>query len=445
MSIYKNFAGAVLLAALFAFPSCAQTAVPGQATRELSLAQAIEIAISPQGNTGVQLAHESLKLAQSRYVSARSVLLPDVETSVAEQDQLVNLRALGIDFPLAPGFAIPHQVGPFNTFDARVRLNQSILNLPAIRHLQAARQDVRATEREGASERDRVAAAVAKQYAAALRTQASVEVAKADIALAEVLRDLAMNRESVGEGDEIEVSRAKLTVARDQQRLLAAQTEDTRAHLDLINLLNLDWNTALVLTGNLGDTQAETPAPEQALDVAFKSRTEFQSQARRSERARLGYSAAKLERMPSLVGYADYGDLSGVATHTAYVALRLPLFDGGRLESDRAEALTQVRQERIRETDLRNQVELEVRKGLATLASAKSQVQVAEMSVSLAEDELARARRRYESGVTNSIEVVDAETRLENARDDRIAARFNYTTARVDLAYAMGTIETISF
>ena len=445
MSICENCAGAVLLAALFAFTSWAQTAAPGQPVQELSLARAIEIAISPQGNTGVQLARESVQLAHSRYVRARSVLLPDVETSVAEQDQTVNLKALGFDFQLAPGVVIPHQVGPFNTFDARVRLNQSILNLSAIRRLQEARQDVHVAEGERASMRDRIATAVAKRYAAALRMQASVEVAKADVALAEALRDLATHRESVGEGDEIEVTRAEVTVARDQQRHVAAQTEDTRAHLDLINLLNLDWNTALVLTGKLGDTEGESFTAEQALEVAFKSRAEFQSQASRIKSARLSYSAAKLERMPSVVGYADYGDLAGVATHTFGVALRLPLFDGGRLESDRAEALTLVRQEQIRERELRNQVELEVRQGLATLAAAKSQVQVTEMAVSLAQDELARARRRLESGVTNSIEVVDAETRLENARDNRVAALFNYTDARIDLAYAMGTIETISF
>ena len=65
--------------------------------------------------------------------------------------------------------------------------------------------------------------------------------------------------------------------------------------------------------------------------------------------------------------------------------------------------------------------------------------------MTLAEDESGRARRRYESGVTNSLEVTEAETQVENARDDRVGALFNYTQARIDLAQAMGTIRTLSF
>jgi outer membrane protein TolC len=390
------------------------------------------------------LAQESIQFARSRYVQARADLLPNLDSYVAEQNQTVNLHAIGLMFQ-TPGFVIPNQVGPFFTFDARVRLNQNFLNLSAIRRSQAAHQDVHVAEAESDSARERIAGVVAKRYAAALRADAEVETAKANVQLAEALRDLAVNRQSVGEGADVEVTRAKLSVARNQQRLLAAETEHITAHLDLIYELNLDWNTTLHLTGKLGGMAAQSFAPENAVEVALKSRADFKLHQNRLASARLNYSAAKLERVPSIAGYADYGDLSGVPTHVAGVSLRVPLFDGGRIEADRAQTLSLVRQEQIRDKEFRNHVELEIRQALATLASAKSQVQVAEQAVALAEDELARARRRYEAGVTNSVEVVEAETRLENARDDRVAALFNSTDASIDLAEAMGTIRTISF
>jgi outer membrane protein TolC len=411
---------------------------------ELSFEQAIALAISSHGDSNVQLAQESVQLAHSHYVAARADLLPNLEGSVAEQNQTVNLKALGLRFS-NPMFVIPEEVGPFSTFDARIRLNQNIFNLSAIRHSQAAHEDVHAAEAEMESVRERIAGAVAKQYAAALRTDADVETAKANVQLAEGLRDLAVNRQSVGEGTDVEVARAKLGVANNQQRLLAAETASTRAHLDLIHALNLDWNTTLHLTGKLGGTPEQTFTPEQAVEVALKSRADFRLHQNRMDVARLDDSAAKLERMPSVLGYADYGDLSGVQTHTVGVALRIPLFDGGRMDSDRAQTQALIRQEKIRDTELRNRVELEIRQALATLASAKNQVQVAEQAVALAEDELARARHRYEAGITNSLEVVDAETRLENARNDRVAALFNSTAAAIDLAQAMGTIKTTSF
>jgi outer membrane protein TolC len=174
-------------------------------------------------------------------------------------------------------------------------------------------------------------------------------------------------------------------------------------------------------------------------------RADWREQQKRIGSAQLRYSAVNLERLPSLVGYGDYGLLSGVQTHLASVSLRLPLFDGGRLASDRAENLSLLRQERIKEKELRNQIGLEIRQAQASLASAREQLQVAEMALALAEEELARARRRYEAGVTNNSEVVDAEALLETARDDRVAAQFSLTQAGIELAQATGTIMKIKF
>src|SRR5579885_3144397 len=61
-----------------------------------------------------------------------------------------------------------------------------------------------------------------------------------------------------------------------------------------------------------------------------------------------------------------------------------------------------------------------------------------EEGLQLAESELTQARRRYEAGVTSSLEVTDAQTRLERAQDNRITALFNYNVARIDLGHATG-------
>ena len=118
----------------------------------------------------------------------------------------------------------------------------------------------------------------------------------------------------------------------------------------------------------------------------------------------------------------------------------MPIFDGGRRDARRAEAASQYRQERIRTNDLNEQIELDVRLALDSLRSAEEQVKVAQEGLALSENELAQARRRYEAGVANSVEVTDAQTRLERARDNQIDALFNYNLARIDLGQAMGTI-----
>jgi outer membrane protein TolC len=53
---------------------------------------------------------------------------------------------------------------------------------------------------------------------------------------------------------------------------------------------------------------------------------------------------------------------------------------------------------------------------------------------------LTQARRRYEAGVAIGVEVTDAQSRLERARDNRTTALYNYNVSRIDLAQAMGAV-----
>jgi outer membrane protein TolC len=184
---------------------------------------------------------------------------------------------------------------------------------------------------------------------------------------------------------------------------------------------------------------------EQAKAAGLKSRADLKAQQKREESARLAASATKLERVPSLAGFGDYGSIglginNAVPTRTYGVSLRVPLFDGGRRDARRAESASQLRQEQIRRHDLEQQVELEIRLALDALRSAEEQVTVAEDGLRLAQDEVAQAQRRYQAGVANSLEITDAQTRLAQARENRIGALFAYNAARIDLGQAMGNI-----
>ena len=437
--------GLVGACALLLSVAClAQSTPPSPPALDLSLAKAIELASSPHANTSVEMALESEGLFHSRYTAARSLLLPALDVSVAEQNQTVNPKAIGLRFQ-NPAFSIPSEVGPFYTFDARVRLTQNLFDLSDIRHRQAAREDVEAAKTDAASVRERVSATVARLYATLLRVDAQVAASDANIADAKALRDLAVHQVDAGEGTELEATRAKLNVARSEQKKLDAETARTHTELELIQALNLNWDTPLHLTGSLDSTPTETLSVAEYVEMALNARADFREEDERIKSAKLSESAATLERMPSLEGYANYGVLEGEQTHVVGAALRVPLFDGGRIASDEMQAKTLVRQEQIRQKELRSQVELEIRQALAAIATARLRIQVAEEAVGLAEEELGRARRRFEAGITNGVEVMDAQAQLAGARDDRVAALFDSASARIDLAQATGAIATLSF
>ena len=68
---------------------------------------------------------------------------------------------------------------------------------------------------------------------------------------------------------------------------------------------------------------------------------------------------------------------------------------------------------------------------------------MAQEGLDLANNELTQARRRYDAGVAIGVEITDAQTRLERARDNQTAALYSYNLARLDLAQAMGRVRTM--
>ena len=432
----------VIAVNLFAVFALAQ----GQQPLPLSLRKSIEIALAPEGNTRVEIAREAIAQAEARKDQARSALLPNLETSLGYQNATRNLNAFGLTLPSIPGFAFSSFVGPFSIIDARATVSQSVFDFSSIRRYQGAKAAIGIAQKERDNVRHAVTDQVARAYVAALRADAHVESAKANLVLSEALRDLADNQRRAGTGTGIEVTRAGVQLANERQRLQIAENDRKRAHLQLLRALDLRLDTVLELTDKLAYSALEPISVEQAVAIALKERPDFQAQQQRLHVAELNSGATRAERLPSLAAFGDYGAIGREVsesrpTRTAGISLRIPVFDGGRREARRAESVSQERAERSRTKDLREQLELEIRIAMDNLTSAELQVKTAEEGLQLSQRELEQAQRRYQAGVANSLEVTDAQTRLIRARDNRINALFQHNLARLDLGSAIGNVE----
>jgi outer membrane protein TolC len=419
---------------------------------QLTLKQAVQLALAPEGNTRVKLAEEDLKQSESRADESRAALLPDFEGYVEYQNETVNLKAFGIDFPKIPipGFVIPSFVGPFSVLDARASVNQTVFDFSSIRRYQASKVAIEATKADNDGTHDQVTDQVARAYLAGLRAQASLETERANVDLSESLLRLAQQQKIAGTGTGIEITRAEVQLANDRQALLVAQNDVDRTRLQLLKVIGLRLSNPVELVDRLSyiPIDAQAVDPERALATADQHRAELRAQQRREQNAQLNFSATKFERLPSVSAFANYGDIgtsvySALPTRSIGATVKIPIFDGGRRDARRAESASQFRQESIRTADLHDQIELDVRVAIDSLRSADAQVAAAEEGLSLAQMEVAQAERRYKAGVTNSVEVTDAQTRLARARDNRISALYNYNLARIDLGTATGTIQSM--
>ena len=80
---------------------------------------------------------------------------------------------------------------------------------------------------------------------------------------------------------------------------------------------------------------------------------------------------------------------------------------------------------------------------IAQLEAARNEVNVANLGVDLARQEVDQARDRFQAGVANNIEVITAQDELARANDNQIAALYRYNQARADLAHAAGQMEAL--
>ena len=416
----------------------------------ISLRQAVDLATAPDGNTRVALAAEMVEQADSQSNQSRAALLPHVEGSVSQQSIVRNLEAVGIQFdtPPFPGFNFPVVVGPFDVFDARLSATQMIFDWSAIQRYRSAKLQSSAARQEESSTREEVSAQVARAYVVMLRSQEQVDTARADVELAEALEKLAASRKDAGTGTGIEVTRAQVQLANERQKLLIRENERRSAQLQLSRLMGVSLSTELRLTTPLQPPEMQAAEVEPALAEALEHRSDWNAQLQREEALRRADGSVKSERLPSLSGFGDYGSIgshanSAVPTRTFGVALKVPIFDGGRRDARRSESFSRLRQEEIRSRDLRQQIELELRLAFDSLNSAVSQVETAESGLALARQEQEQAQRRYEAGVGSSIEITDAQTRLARARQNRTDALVLYNLARIDWGEARGLIETV--
>ena len=441
----------ILKLLMLAAPLFAADQTPAPGPLPLSLKRAVQIATAPEGSARVQMAAESLKQAEARSVEARAALLPDLESSLQYRSQTMDLAASGLTsafkIPI-PGFMLPVLVGPFDVLDARATAQQSVFDFSSIRRFQATKVDITSAKSSVDGAEEQVAAQVARAYLSAVKADADVETAHANITLSQAVLTQAQNQKNAGVGTGIEITRARVQLANDQQRLVVAENARRAAHLQLLRAMGIRLDSDVELTDKMQYVPVDAITLDQANAQAIKERPDLLAQQDKEASARLSASSVKLERLPSLAAAADYGAIGTGAdslrpTRTVGISLRIPIFDGGRRDARRVEVESQYRSERVQTKDLKEQIELDVRLALDSLRSAEDEVTVAREGSDLAESELTQARRRYEAGVADSLEVTDAQTRLERARDNYTAALYNHNLARIDLAQAMGRVRSL--
>jgi outer membrane protein TolC len=437
------FAASALFGQQVQFQGSVPAGVASPTPLSLTLQDAIERGL--RTNLGLLLSGQSSQSARGERLRSLSALLPQVTGEVSENVEQIDLLSKGINFHVG-NFSSPAIVGPFHYTDARAYASFSVLDYSLRKSYRAAQEGERAAQLSFKDARDLVVQSVANAYLLVIAGSSRVQALQAQADTDQAIYDRTADQHRAGTAAAIDVLRAHVELQQEQQQLIAQENQVAKDKLALGRVIGLPAGQQFTAADEEPYSPLDAITPDQALRTAYEQRADFQSAQAFVRAAEDSVSAARAERYPNLGVAADYGDVgttlaSSHGTFTFQAFAKFNIFDGGRISGDVIQARAALKQRQDELADLRGQIDYQVRAALLDIRSADEQVAVARSNLDLANQTLTQAQDRFASGVTDTIEVVQAQGSVAAANDNLIAALYAHNLAKVELARSLGSAE----
>jgi outer membrane protein len=261
---------------------------------------------------------------------------------------------------------------------------------------------------------------VAQAYYTALKARKNVAIDEAEVTRLEAHRRDAEKRFQVGEVTKTVVLRAEAELSGARANLIKAKNdvETAKNQLSLLTKVPLGFDLE-------EPALLDAPAGEEAelIRQAMENRPDLARERINIEIARQGVKSARGTFLPSLnlQGRYDWIDQSPSGSflvrrdRSALLVLNFPLFEGGTRIAELSQARSKVSEAELNRSLLENQISLQVRNDLLTLASITSALQNLRDEVAFARDNFAMVSRQFAVGLATNIDVLDANATLNTA------------------------------
>ena len=408
-------------------------------TEPLTLAQALG---SVEGtNILVILSREAAAQALETSNQQRVGLMPIVGlTGIQKRTEAVTVAGNGT----------LSQTQATNRFDGKFTGSMALVNPQQMSAYKASRVGIAVAQADYQATVQSAMTSVAQTFFTHLRNLRRIDVLDANTARSKALVDLARNQLSAGVATQIDVTRAESLLAQAEQARLQQDTVVYQSALLLQRLLDLNPARKLALA-NFEVRRVNAGSFAEGFEqTTFAKRADWLRAQKAVDQAKIDVQTAKFQRLPALALSGEYGYAAAVvldnANKQAWFAgatVTVPIFDGLKSGADRRAALSRQRSQALRLHNLELQISVELRLAQQDADSRFAQIAVAEKGLHLAEQELELAQKRFQQGVADNREIIEAQNRLAIASDGRVEAVYQYNLSRVELARAKGDVRGI--
>jgi outer membrane protein TolC len=380
---------------------------------------------------------------RAQFIAAQS------QPSASENAAKTDLQAEGFSasaFGGSAAFSFPNTVGPFHYYDLRGSLQQNVMDFTAIHNYRSAQRSADAASLEASQAREEVVLAVTGVYLQLMATSAMIDAQRAEVQYAEASYKQARAQADAGNKAPIEANRSLVELQTEQQRLRSQLGDLQKRKNALARMIGLPLGLDISITEKLETLPFDAASVEDVVSCAWTQRQDLKSAEAALRAAEEARKAARAERLPSATVKGYYGieginPNQGNGIFQASATLSIPIFDGGRIHADTAQADAVVVERRAELSNERGAVELDVRDAYIDLTVASDQVGTAESNRKLALETLQQSQDRFAVGVADSVEVVNSQEALAAADHDYVSSLFSQNLAKITLAHAMGEAE----
>jgi outer membrane protein TolC len=444
-SISQSSSGTTAGAAQSPFQGSVPTGQATGTTLALTLKDAFDRAL--KYNLGVIQSDQNTRTARAERLRYLSALLPTLYGELTASVEQVNLQAQGLRLNVIPGVPIPTLVGPFAVADVRGYLSQRVFNLSDIKNWKSASQSETAAFYSYKSDRDLVVLVTATAYLQVVADAANVESNRAQVRTNQAIYQQNVDLNQHGVAPAIDVLRSKVQLQTQQQQLIAVENQLAIDKLALARIVGLPNGQEFQPADTVPYSALTGITLDQALRQAYATRPDYLAAKAQVRAAELARQAASAENYPWVGVSANYGDIGSPnfarshGTFSVAGTLTIPLFLGTQVRSDKLRADATLQDRKAQLADLGGKIDDQVRTAFFNLHSSSELVTVGQSNVELANQTLTQSQDRFTAGVTNNVEVVQAQQAVAAANQSYIASLYSYNAAKISLAQAIGVAE----
>jgi len=281
-------------------------------------------------------------------------------------------------------------------------------------------------------------------YYALLSARASVESFKVDEIAAQESLAAAQARYHAGVATPVDRLQAQTTLSQARLNRIRAKGDASNAQGTLANLMGFDASQPYTLQA----IAEEKPDPVIEQDIgkliaeARHNRSDLAAAESQIKAAEAQLQAAKAGGMPTIIVGAMAGVTNpDIQTGSIGVTLNVPLFSGFLTTYQARAAEAQVEGRLANRDLLANQIALDVWKAYQGMLTNSQALRSADDLVLAATQSEKMILGRYKAGVGNILDTLTAQSALANARQQRVAAYYNFLVSRFALAQAIGQLD----